>query len=43
MVAGWKLWPAVSIISFSVVPADKRVVFGSLIALGWNIYLGMIM
>ncbi|KAI5810799.1 hypothetical protein BZA77DRAFT_326612 [Pyronema omphalodes] len=39
--AGLKLWPAVSLISFAVIPADKRIIFGSIIALGWNIFLGL--
>lgn len=41
--AGLKLWPAVSIISFTMIPAERRVVFGSLVALGWNIFLGLTM
>lgn len=41
--AGLKLWPAVSFLGFALVPAEKRVVFGSLVALGWNVYLGMVM
>ncbi|KAF8545161.1 hypothetical protein BDD12DRAFT_722094 [Trichophaea hybrida] len=40
-VASFKLWPAVSLISFSVVKAEKRVVFGGIVALGWNIFLGL--
>ncbi|KAA8900484.1 hypothetical protein FN846DRAFT_141989 [Sphaerosporella brunnea] len=39
--AGLKLWPTVSLISFSAVPAERRIVFGSLVALGWNVYLGL--
>ncbi|KAI5795706.1 hypothetical protein EDC01DRAFT_653262 [Geopyxis carbonaria] len=42
-VAGMKLWPAVSVLSFTLVPAERRVVFGSLVALGWNVYLGLVM
>ncbi|KAF2404337.1 hypothetical protein EJ06DRAFT_470206 [Trichodelitschia bisporula] len=39
--AGTKLWPAVSVISFSVVPVDKRVIFGSVAGVVWGIYLSL--
>ncbi|KAK6537817.1 hypothetical protein TWF694_010720 [Orbilia ellipsospora] len=40
--AGWKLWPLVALISFSVVPFERRVLFGSLVSLGWTIYLSLL-
>ncbi|KAK7513722.1 hypothetical protein IWZ03DRAFT_416568 [Phyllosticta citriasiana] len=40
--AGLKLWPLVSVISFSVVPVDKRVVFGSLVGVAWGVYLSLV-
>ncbi|KAK6355333.1 hypothetical protein TWF696_004443 [Orbilia brochopaga] len=40
--AGWKLWPMVALISFSVVPFERRVLFGSLVSLGWTIYLSLL-
>ncbi|EON68785.1 hypothetical protein W97_08043 [Coniosporium apollinis CBS 100218] len=43
MSAGWKLWPLVSLLSFSVVPVDKRVLFGSLVGLFWGIYVSILM
>ncbi|KAJ9666747.1 hypothetical protein H2201_003151 [Coniosporium apollinis] len=43
MAAGWKLWPLVSLLSFSVVPVDKRVLFGSLVGLFWGIYVSILM
>lgn len=43
MVAGWKLWPAVGLLAFTLVPVERRVLFGGLVALGWNIYLGLVM
>jgi len=37
--AGQKLWPAVSIISFTLVPVERRTLFGSLAGMVWNIFL----
>ncbi|KZF20793.1 hypothetical protein L228DRAFT_249610 [Xylona heveae TC161] len=39
--ASLKLWPMVSLISFTVVPADKRVLFLSSIGLGWGVFLSI--
>lgn len=39
--SGMKLWPAVSIISFAAIPAERRVIFGSLAGVAWNIYLSL--
>jgi protein Mpv17 len=39
--AGLKLWPAVSLTMFAAVPAEHRVIFGSLAGVGWNIYLSL--
>ncbi|KAE9975510.1 hypothetical protein BLS_002564 [Venturia inaequalis] len=39
--SGMKLWPAVSLISFTVLPANRRVIFGSLAGVAWNIYLSL--
>lgn len=43
MFTSLKLWPAVAVISFTLVPVEKRIVFGAIVALGWNVYLGLIM
>ncbi|KAL1641106.1 hypothetical protein SLS58_006380 [Diplodia intermedia] len=40
-VAGTKLWPLVSIISFTMIPVEKRVVFGSVIGVAWGVYLSL--
>ncbi|OJD29108.1 integral membrane mpv17 pmp22 family [Diplodia corticola] len=40
--AGTKLWPLVSIISFTLIPVEKRVVFGSIIGVAWGVYLSLI-
>ncbi|KAI5809914.1 hypothetical protein DFH27DRAFT_166506 [Peziza echinospora] len=42
-IASLKLWPMVALLSFTLIPMEKRVLFGSLVALGWNIYLGLVM
>ncbi|KAL8786575.1 MAG: hypothetical protein Q9213_002712 [Squamulea squamosa] len=41
MIAGYKLWPLVSLISFTLVPVDKRTVVGSLVGLGWGVFLAL--
>ena len=39
IVAGWRVWPIASIISFSLIPVERRILFFSTIGLGWNIYM----
>ncbi|OAX84963.1 hypothetical protein ACJ72_00665 [Emergomyces africanus] len=39
--AGLKLWPMVSVISFTIVPPEKRVLTGSLFGMIWGIYLSL--
>jgi len=39
--AGQKLWPMVSLISLTLVPVEKRMVFGSTIGVGWGIFLSL--
>lgn len=39
--AGQKLWPAVSIISFTLVPLEYRTAFGGIVGIGWGIYLSL--
>ncbi|KAK9581242.1 hypothetical protein V6Z92_008329 [Aspergillus fumigatus] len=41
MFAGFKLWPFVSILNFTVVPADKRLLVGSLFGVIWAVYLSL--
>ncbi|KAL1970260.1 hypothetical protein VTN77DRAFT_5420 [Rasamsonia byssochlamydoides] len=41
MIAGFKMWPLVSILCFTVVPADKRLLVGSLFGFVWAIYLSI--
>jgi protein Mpv17 len=40
-VAGFKLWPFVSVLNFTVVPADKRLLLGSLFGVVWSVYLSL--
>jgi len=39
--AGQKLWPLVSLISLTLVPVEQRMVFGSIIGVGWGIFLSL--
>ncbi|PMD35391.1 hypothetical protein L207DRAFT_546829 [Hyaloscypha variabilis F] len=44
MVAGWKLWPLVSVVSFSMVKSvEGRNFLGSVAGLVWGIYLSLTM
>ena len=40
--SSWKVWPMVSLINFTVMPYDKRMLFGSFIGLLWGIYICLI-
>ncbi|KAL4803281.1 hypothetical protein BDV18DRAFT_145551 [Aspergillus unguis] len=42
MLAGLKLWPFVSILNFTVVPADQRLLVGNLFGLAWGVYLSLV-
>lgn len=39
--AGQKLWPLVSIISLTLVPVEQRMVFGSIVGVGWGVFLSL--
>nr|POE59344.1 protein sym1 [Quercus suber] len=39
--AGQKLWPMVSVLSFTVVPVQYRMLFGSVIGVFWGIFLSL--
>ena len=41
-ISGWKLWPIVSILNFTVVPLQRRILVGSVVGLFWGVYLSMI-
>lgn len=42
MLAGYKLWPLVSLLQFTVVPVQQRVVVGSLVGVGWGVFLSLL-
>lgn len=42
IIAGYKIWPLASVISFSFVPVHRRVVFLSFVGLLWGIYMSLI-
>ncbi|KAJ9157229.1 hypothetical protein NKR23_g9 [Pleurostoma richardsiae] len=42
IVAGYKIWPLASIVSFGFVPVDRRIVFLNCIGLLWGIYMSMV-
>lgn len=41
MLAGYKLWPLVSLLNFTVVPVEQRTFVGGLVGLGWGVYLAI--
>ncbi|RAH42195.1 Mpv17/PMP22 family protein [Aspergillus brunneoviolaceus CBS 621.78] len=41
LVAGFKLWPFVSVLNFTVVPVDRRLLVGSLFGVIWAVYLSL--
>ncbi|KAL6721839.1 hypothetical protein ACLMJK_000944 [Lecanora helva] len=41
MKAGYKLWPAVNLIQHMFIPVEKKTVVGSLVGLGWGVYLAL--
>ncbi|KAI9782676.1 MAG: hypothetical protein M1835_003952 [Candelina submexicana] len=41
-VAGLKVWPLFSLLAFTVIPVDRRVLAGSLVGVGWSIYLSLV-
>jgi hypothetical protein len=42
IVAGYKIWPIASIVSFSFIPVHRRIVFLSFIGLLWGIYMSLV-
>lgn len=39
---GWKLWPIVSLLNFTVVPVHRRILVGSVVGLFWGIFLSLL-
>ncbi|KAI0602900.1 hypothetical protein F4775DRAFT_531052 [Biscogniauxia sp. FL1348] len=42
IVAGYKIWPFASIVSFSCVPVERRIVFLNFVGLLWGIYMSLV-
>ncbi|KAI0879173.1 hypothetical protein GGS24DRAFT_231339 [Hypoxylon argillaceum] len=42
IVAGYKIWPLASIISFACLPVERRIVFLNFIGLLWGIYMSLV-
>lgn len=42
IVAGYKIWPIASIISFSFVPVHRRIVWLNFVGLLWGIYMSLV-
>ncbi|KAF4554532.1 Mpv17 / PMP22-like protein 2 [Elsinoe fawcettii] len=42
IVAGYKIWPIASIISFTFIPVEKRIVFLSFAGFLWGIYMSLV-
>ncbi|KAG8413380.1 hypothetical protein J3458_012948 [Metarhizium acridum] len=42
IVAGYRIWPLASIVSFSVIPVSKRIVFLSFVGFLWGVYMSLV-
>ncbi|KAI0540842.1 hypothetical protein GGR58DRAFT_89880 [Xylaria digitata] len=42
IVTGYKIWPFASIISFSCIPVERRIVFLNFVGLLWGIYMSLV-
>ena len=42
MVAGFKIWPLVSLLNFTVVPVEKRLLVSNLFGVLWGVYLSLV-
>ena len=42
IVNGYKLWPIASIISFTFIPVERRILFFSCVGLCWNVYMTLV-
>ncbi|KAH6654658.1 hypothetical protein BKA67DRAFT_286454 [Truncatella angustata] len=42
IIAGFKIWPLASIVSFSCLPVEKRLIFLNFIGLLWGIYMSLV-
>ncbi|KAF4549940.1 Mpv17/PMP22-like protein 4 [Elsinoe fawcettii] len=42
MVAGQKLWPLFSVVSFTLIPLEYRTLAGGIVGTGWGVYLSLV-
>ncbi|KAI9666453.1 MAG: hypothetical protein M1821_004389 [Bathelium mastoideum] len=42
IVASYKVWPIASVVNFSLIPVEKRIVFLSAVGLCWGIYMSLV-
>lgn len=42
MQAGWRLWPMVSLLNFSVVPFQWRMTLGNVVGLFWGVWMSFV-
>lgn len=42
IVDSYKIWPVASIINFSFIPVDRRIVFLSTIGVLWGVYMSLV-
>ncbi|TGJ76292.1 hypothetical protein E0Z10_g10901 [Xylaria hypoxylon] len=42
ILAGFRIWPLASIISFSFIPVERRIVFLNFVGLIWGIYMSLV-
>jgi hypothetical protein len=39
--ASYKIWPLASVVNFTLIPVERRIVFLSLVGLVWGIFLSL--
>ena len=42
IVSSYKIWPIASVVNFSLIPVEKRIVFLSAVGLLWGIYMSLV-
>ncbi|KAI9718799.1 MAG: hypothetical protein M1828_006561 [Chrysothrix sp. TS-e1954] len=42
IIAGYKMWPLASVINFTLIPVERRIVFLSFVGLCWGIFLSLV-
>ena len=42
IVAGYKMWPIASVVNFTLIPVERRIVFLSAVGWVWGVYLSLV-